>query len=267
MRSPERTLRGKRTPSRSSILFSATPCVCFIRSCRSSPRSSGTGSVSIATCRTSRGRRRSSSRTGRSRCDDAFKTHYRLTPNDEQFANAKYETVIAGRRLRRDFNIASNKRVAFVLKPSNPLPEEEAAVLRILLNAERLELPSSYDPPKGTPTALTPLGELYLPLEGLIDLEAERRTARERDRENRSRTGHGAEETGERKFRRERSGRGRGRASAAGKGFRGAARAAPADARFVRRSVAGGDAPAWEVSQPASSAPATTIAAATRAAL
>ena len=35
--------------------------------------------------------------------------------NDEQFANAKYETVNAGRGLRRDFNIASNKRVRFVL--------------------------------------------------------------------------------------------------------------------------------------------------------
>lgn len=28
--------------------------------------------------------------------------------------------------------------------------------------------------PKGTPTALTPLGELFLPLEGLVDVEAER---------------------------------------------------------------------------------------------
>ena len=106
--------------------------------------------------------------------DDDFKSHYGLTPNDEQLANAKYETVTAGRGLRRDFNIASNKRVAFVLVPSSPLPEEEAAVLRILLNAERLDLSPKYEPVRGTPTALTPLGELYLPLKGLIDLDAER---------------------------------------------------------------------------------------------
>ncbi len=106
--------------------------------------------------------------------DDDFKSHYGLTPRDEQLANAKYETVIAGRGLRRDFNIASNKRVAFVLVPSSPLPEEEGAVLRILLNAERLDLPPKYEPAKGTPTALTPLGTLYLPLEGVIDVEAER---------------------------------------------------------------------------------------------
>jgi valyl-tRNA synthetase len=33
---------------------------------------------------------------------------------------------------------------------------------------------ADYAAPKGTPTALTPLGELYLPLEGLIDVAAER---------------------------------------------------------------------------------------------
>ena len=106
--------------------------------------------------------------------DDEFKKHYGLTANDERFAAAKYETVIAGRGLRRDFQIASNKRVVFVLKPSSAVPEDEASVLRILLNAERLDLAADYKPAKGTPTALTPLGELYLPLEGLIDLAAER---------------------------------------------------------------------------------------------
>jgi valyl-tRNA synthetase len=103
-----------------------------------------------------------------------FKSHYGLTPNDEQFANAKYETVTAARRLRRDFNIGSSKRVRFVLKPATPLDPNEAAVLRILLHAEPLDLVDDYVATKGTPTALTPLGELYLPLEGLIDLGAER---------------------------------------------------------------------------------------------
>jgi valyl-tRNA synthetase len=106
--------------------------------------------------------------------DDDFKRHYALTPNDEQFANAKYETVTAGRRLRRDFNIASNKRIVFVLQPSSALSDDEAAVLRILLNAERLDLTPNYEALKGTPTALTPLGALSLPLEGLVDLAAER---------------------------------------------------------------------------------------------
>ena len=34
---------------------------------------------------------------------------------------------------------------------------------------------AAYAAPTGTPTALTPLGELFLPLDGLVDVEAERK--------------------------------------------------------------------------------------------
>ncbi|MDB6173245.1 MAG: vals: valine--trna ligase [Chthoniobacteraceae bacterium] len=106
--------------------------------------------------------------------DDDFRAHYGLTAEDEAAANAKYESVTLGRSLRRDSNIASNKRVRFVLKPSAPLPAHEAEVLKILLNAETLDLDADFAPKRGTPSALTPLGELFLPLEGLVDVEAER---------------------------------------------------------------------------------------------
>jgi valyl-tRNA synthetase len=106
--------------------------------------------------------------------DDDFKAHYVLDETDEQFAAAKYEVVNLGRGLRRDFNIASSKRVRFVLKPNAPLPAHEAEVLRILLNAEPFDVFDRFDAPKGTPAAHTPLGELLLPLEGLIDVAAER---------------------------------------------------------------------------------------------
>jgi valyl-tRNA synthetase len=106
--------------------------------------------------------------------DDDFKAHYGLDASDEQFANAKYEVVNLSRGLRRDFNITSGKRVRFVFKPTAPLAAHETEVLRILLNAEPLDVLADYAAPAGTPTALTPLGELYLPLEGLIDVAAER---------------------------------------------------------------------------------------------
>ena len=100
--------------------------------------------------------------------------YFILDETDEAFANAKYEVVNRSRSLRRDFNIASNKRVRFVLKPNAELPAHEAAVLQILLNAEPFEVDAAYAPSKGTPAALTPLGELFLPLDGLIDVTAER---------------------------------------------------------------------------------------------
>jgi valyl-tRNA synthetase len=100
--------------------------------------------------------------------------YFVLDETDEQFANAKYEVVNLGRGLRRDFNIASSKRVRFVLKPTATLADHETAVLQLLLNAEPLEVNAAFAAAKGTPVALTPLGELFLPLDGLIDVAAER---------------------------------------------------------------------------------------------
>ena len=106
--------------------------------------------------------------------DDDFKAHYGLDETDEKFAASKYEVVNLGRGLRRDFNIASNKRVRFVFKPDAPLAAHETEVLRILLNADPFDVIESFELPKGTPTTRTPLGELFMPLEGLIDVTAER---------------------------------------------------------------------------------------------
>ena len=106
---------------------------------------------------------------------DDFKAHYGLDETDAAQAVAKYETVTLGRNLRSEFNIASNKKVRFVLKAKIAPSAHDSEVLRILLTASEFELAdASWLAPKGTPTAITPLGELYLPLEGLIDAEAER---------------------------------------------------------------------------------------------
>ncbi len=98
--------------------------------------------------------------------------HFGILPEDEKTANDKYEAVNLGRNLKSTFNI--NKRVRFVLKPAQELPTHEIEVLRILLNAEPLDVDAAFAPTQGTPSALTPLGTLFLPLDGLIDVEAER---------------------------------------------------------------------------------------------
>jgi len=106
--------------------------------------------------------------------DTAERAYFGLDEAADKFANAKYEVVNLGRGLRRDFNIASSKRTRFVLRPSETLSAHDIEVLRILLNADPLDVLADYAAPKGTPVALTPLGELFLPLEGLIDVAAER---------------------------------------------------------------------------------------------
>jgi valyl-tRNA synthetase len=106
--------------------------------------------------------------------DEEFKTHYVLDETDVQVATAAYELVSLGRNLRREGNIPSNKKVKFVFQNAQPVSTHDAEVMRILLNAETLEVLPNYEPKKGTPAARSPLGTLYLPLEGSIDVDAEK---------------------------------------------------------------------------------------------
>jgi valyl-tRNA synthetase len=106
--------------------------------------------------------------------DDDFQTHYGLSPEDATGMDAWFDLVGRGRNLRREFNIPANKKVRFVFRNKNPLAADEASVLRLLLNAEEFDADPNAILPKGTPSARTELGELFLPLEGLVDVEAER---------------------------------------------------------------------------------------------
>ncbi len=105
------------------------------------------------------------------------KAHYGLDDATFAFANAKYDLVSQGRNLRRAGNIPGNKKVRYVLKPTGELLPHDIEVLKLLLNAETLEVNAAFEPSKGTPTCRTALGDLFLPLEGLIDVAAE--TARQ----------------------------------------------------------------------------------------
>jgi len=107
--------------------------------------------------------------------DEDEREFFRIDPAAEAAAQARFDLVTLGRNLRAQSNIASNKRVPFILRPAAPMAQEEVDILRGLLNAETLEsVGGAWLPPKGTPVAANPVGELYLPLEGLIDLDAER---------------------------------------------------------------------------------------------
>jgi valyl-tRNA synthetase len=106
--------------------------------------------------------------------DEDFRGHYGLDACYLDMVNAKYDLVTQGRNLRREGNIPASKKVKFVFKPANQLSPHDAEVLKLLLNAEALELDASHQPKQGTPSVHSALGDLYLPLEGLIDVGAEK---------------------------------------------------------------------------------------------
>jgi valyl-tRNA synthetase len=81
---------------------------------------------------------------------------------------AIYETVQAGRNLRSEAGVPSNKKVRFVLKGET----DELPTLARLLNAEEVKIDRQYKAAARTPMAVTPLGEIVLIVE--VDPTAER---------------------------------------------------------------------------------------------
>jgi len=106
--------------------------------------------------------------------DEDFKAHYGLEETVNDLIEAKHELVIGGRNLRTIGNIPFAKKVDYILKPAGELNSYEIEVIQSLLNAESLKVEKDYAPRKGTPAVRSALGELYLPLDGLIDVEAEK---------------------------------------------------------------------------------------------
>jgi len=95
-------------------------------------------------------------------------------------AEAIYETASRLRNLKAEYNVANRRDVRLVVKGAAEWLPEQKLVLALLAGAGEVDLDSAYEAPKGTPVVLTPVGEIYLPLEGLVDVEAERiRLARE----------------------------------------------------------------------------------------
>jgi len=107
--------------------------------------------------------------------DEDIQQHFGLDAGRLELVNARNEFVTQGRNLRREGNLPANKKVKFVFRPTSPLPPHDLQVLQILLNAEALEVvDAGYQPRKGTPALRGQPGELFLPLDGLIDVAAEK---------------------------------------------------------------------------------------------
>ncbi|MGD9895519.1 MAG: valine--tRNA ligase [Candidatus Methylacidiphilaceae bacterium] len=88
-------------------------------------------------------------------------------------ARAIYQAAERGRHLRSTYGIPSNRKVPFLLRTEAPLPDAERSVLAALANAS--EIADIKGPPPKAPMVLTPLGEIYLPLDGILDPDVERR--------------------------------------------------------------------------------------------
>jgi valyl-tRNA synthetase len=84
-----------------------------------------------------------------------------------------YETVQAGRNLRAEAKVPSNKKIGFILRTNEKKICDELPTISRLLSAEEVRVDRQYEAEVGVPVAVTPLGDLFLTI-AAIDKTAER---------------------------------------------------------------------------------------------
>ncbi|HEV2995506.1 MAG TPA: class I tRNA ligase family protein, partial [Chthoniobacterales bacterium] len=92
---------------------------------------------------------------------------------NRKLVSAIYETVQAGRNLRAEAKIPSNKKGQFTLRTANDEIAREVSTITRLLQANEVKLDAKFKSPPGTPVAVTNLGEIFL-VAGAGDKGAER---------------------------------------------------------------------------------------------
>jgi valyl-tRNA synthetase len=108
----------------------------------------------------------------------AYPTEAALPESDvitavQALVTAVYASASAARNLRAEYRVPSSKKIIFILKPAVTWAQDQIPVFARLINAEVVSLEPAYQAGAAVPRALTPMGELYMPLDGLVDTSAE----------------------------------------------------------------------------------------------
>jgi len=87
--------------------------------------------------------------------------------------SAIYEGVSRARNLKAEYGVGGNRDVKIIIDPE-ATSFDETEVFAQLAGAGEIVLDPGHKAEKGVPAALTGIGKIYLPLDGLIDVDAER---------------------------------------------------------------------------------------------
>ena len=94
-----------------------------------------------------------------------------------------YEATGRARNLKAEYNLAANKKVRFVLEPAEDWVAGETETLRALVGASEIAVDAEFLPAANTPAMISSIGKMHMPIEGLIDVDAEKqRLTKERDK-------------------------------------------------------------------------------------
>ncbi len=93
--------------------------------------------------------------------------------NKRRLVSEIYEIVQAGRNLRAEAKVPSNKKISFILRTNEKGICDKLPTISRLLNAEEVRLYRQYEAEVGVPVTVTPLGDLFLAI-AAVDKTAER---------------------------------------------------------------------------------------------
>ena len=100
-----------------------------------------------------------------------------LTDDIRDLVEEKFNLIKAGRNLRRVYNIPFSKKIAYVVKPTDPsfgaLLNEDSKSVQVLLNADRITIDSEFTTITSMPSAVEKFGQIFMPLEGIVDIGQE----------------------------------------------------------------------------------------------
>jgi valyl-tRNA synthetase len=120
-------------------------------------------------------------------CSEEQRTAWGLNDDVVGYVNAKREMITAGRALRADYNIAPSRFVNFMIEAVDAGVAAELEVdiesLKKMLRSESVEIAVGGE--RAMPGTLGKLGTIYLPLEGLVDVAAEKARVTEEIGKNR----------------------------------------------------------------------------------
>jgi valyl-tRNA synthetase len=93
------------------------------------------------------------------------------------YVDEKHELIRAGRMLRADTSIAPGVKVDYVIKPADAATAarllRDAPGTAVLLKAREVKIDPAFAPAKAMPSAVTRVGTIYMPVEGLVDVPME----------------------------------------------------------------------------------------------
>ncbi len=110
-----------------------------------------------------------------------------VDPETVAYVDARHELVRVGRTLRADYEIPPSQKVDYTVKAVSPdfarRLEADRETVIALLRAGALTVDSLFEPKKAMPSALSPLGTIFMSLAGVVDAQTEiRRLTEQREK-------------------------------------------------------------------------------------